>query len=116
MMWETIFNKLKEKNLNPYPPGKHEGLCTKPYCVILEGVQMPSIQSNRVGQRVIDIIVFVPISSYIALDPYMKSIRSTLKELPNLRNTGFETQAITDNDKKAYTTSIQYTIIKKLEG
>lgn len=115
-MWETIFNKLREKNLNPYPPGKHEGLCDKPYCVVKEGTQIPSIQSNRVGQRVVDIIVFVPLSSYLALEPYMKSIRSALKELPNLRKTGFETPAVTDDDKKAYTTSIEYTIIKKLEG
>lgn len=115
-MWKTIFDKLKEKGLNPYPPGKHEGLCDKPYCVVKEGTQIPSIQSNRVGQRVIDIIVFVPLSSYIALDPYLKQIRSALKELPNLRKTGFETPAVTDDDKKAYTTSIEYVIIKKLEG
>lgn len=115
-MWETIFSKLKEKKLNPYPPGKHQGLCKKPYCVIKEGTQIPSIQSNRLGQKVIDIIIFVPISSYIELDPYMKEIRMALKELTNLRKTGFETPAITDNDKKAYTTSIEYIIIKKLEG
>lgn len=115
-MWATIFNKLKEKNLNPYPPGKHEGLCVKPYCVVKEGTQIPSIQSNRLGQKVIDIIVFVPVSSYIAIDPYIKSIRSALKELTNIRKTGFETPAITDNNKKAYTTSIEYVIIKKLEG
>lgn len=115
-MWEAIFNKLKDDKLNPYPPGKHEGICTKPYCVVKEGNQIPSIQSNRLGQRVVDIIVFVPLSSYIKLDPYMKQIRSALKSLPNLRKTGFETPAITDNDKKAYTSSIEYTIQKKLEG
>lgn len=115
-MWKTIFDKLKEKGLNPYAPGQHEGLCDKPYCVVKEGTQIPSIQSNRVGQRVLDVIVFVPISSHIALEPYMKSIRSALKELPNLRKTGFETPAVTDDDKKAYTTSIEYIIQKKLEG
>lgn len=115
-MWKIIFDKLKEKGLNPYAPGKHEGLCDKPYCVVKEGTQIPSIQSNRLGQRVVDIIVFVPLSSYIVLEPYMKSIRSALKELPNLRKTGFETPAVTDDEKKAYTSSIEYVIIKKLEG
>lgn len=115
-MWEQIFNKLKENDLNPYPPGKHEGLCKKPYCIVKEGSQIPSIQSNRVGQKKIDIIVFVPLSSYPALEPYMKSIRSALKELANLRKTGHETPAIPYDDKKAYTTSIEYTVIKKLEG
>ena len=32
-MWKVIFDKLREKNLNPYFPGQHEGLCDKPYCV-----------------------------------------------------------------------------------
>lgn len=115
-MWQDIFNKLKEKNLNPYPPGKHEGLCKQPYCVVKEGNQIPSIQSNRLGQKKIDIIVFVPLSSYLALEPYMKQIRSALKELPNLRKTGNETPAVPDDIKEAYTASIEYTVIKKLEG
>lgn len=115
-MWKSIFDKLRQEGLNPYAPGQHKGECDKAYCVVKEGTQIPSIQSNRLGQKVIDIIVFVPISSYIALEPYMKSIRSALKELPNLRKTGFETPAITDDEKKAYTSSIEYTIIKKLEG
>ena len=115
-MWKTIFDKLREKGLNPYAPGQHEGLCDKPYCVVKEGTQIPSIQSNRLGQRVVDIIVFVPISSYIALESYMKQIRSALKELEFLRKTGFESPAITDDEKKAYTTSIEYVLQKKLEG
>lgn len=115
-MWKIIYDKLKQKGLSPYAPGQHSGLCLTPYCVIKEGTQMPSLQSNKLGQKVIDIIIFVPVNSYIALDPYVKSIRSALKELPYLRKTGFETPAITDDDKKAHTMSIEYTIIKKLEG
>lgn len=115
-MWEIIFDKLKEKGLNPYPPGKHTGLCTTPYCVVKEGNQIQSTQSNRLGQRVIDIIVFVPMNSYPAIEPYVKSIRGALKELLNLRKTGFETHIIPDKDKEAYTTSLEYVIMKKLEG
>lgn len=115
-MIKEIYNKLKEKTLNPYFIGQHEGLCDKPFLVIKEGNQIPSIQSNKTGQKIIDIIVFVPLNSYIALDPYMKQIRLALKELSYLRKTGLETPAITDDDKKAYTTSIEYVIQKKLEG
>ncbi|MBC8590610.1 hypothetical protein [Wansuia hejianensis] len=115
-MWQDIYTELKEKNLNPYPPGLHKGLCEEPYVVIKEGTQIPSIQSNVLGQKVIDIIVFVPLSSYIAVDPYMKKVRSALKELSYLRKTGLETPIITDDDKKAYTSSIEYVIQKKLEG
>ncbi|WP_313758562.1 hypothetical protein [Tissierella sp.] len=75
-MWQEIYTKLKENNLNPYPPGKHKGLCEEPYVVIKEGTQIPSINSNRLGQKVIDIIVFVPLDSYIAVDIYVKKIRA----------------------------------------
>ena len=37
MMWKTIFDKLKENNLNPYPPGRHKGVCEKEYCIVKEG-------------------------------------------------------------------------------
>ena len=115
-MWQDIYTKLKEKNLNPYPPGQHEGLCDEPYVVIKEGTQIPSINTNKLGQKVIDIIVFVPLNSYIAIDPYMKKVRSALKDLYYLRKTGLETPIITDDDKKAYTSSIEYVVQKKLEG
>ncbi len=115
-MWQDIYTKLKENNLNPYPPGKHKGLCEEPYVVIKEGTQIPSIQSNRLGQRVIDIIIFVPLNSYIAIDPYVKKIRAALKELPYLRKQGGETPIITDDEKEAYTMSIEYVLQKKLEG
>ena len=115
-MFKVIFDKLKEKNINPYAPGKHKGLCDKPFCVILEGSQVSSINTNQVGQQRIDIIVFVPLESYIRLKEYKASIRSAMKELKSIRKTGFETSTITDDDKQAYTMSIEYVIQKKLEG
>ena len=115
-MIQEIYNHLKNKNLNPYFPGQHRGECEEPFVIVMEGTQMPSIQSNRIGQQVMDFIVFVPVNSYIAVGPYVKKIRAALKELTYLRKTGLETPVITDDDKKAYTTSIQYVIQKKLEG
>lgn len=116
MMIQDIYIHLKNNNLNPYFPGQHRGECEEPYVVIKEGTQIPNINTNKLGQKVIDIIIFVPLNSYIAIDPYVKKIRAALKELPYLRKTGLETPVITDDDKKAYTASIEYQIIKKLEG
>lgn len=115
-MWTTIYDKLNIKNLNPYPIGTHTGICEIPYCVIKEGMQIPSINTNRLGQKVIDIIVFVPVSDYSAVETYIKQVRSALSELPFLRKSGSETPIIPDDDKKAFTMSIEYTIMKKLEG
>lgn len=115
-MMKDIYTQLKDANLNPYFIGQHEGLCRERFIVVKQGTQMASIGSNQVGQTIIDIIVFVPLNSYIELDPYMKEIRQALKELTYLRKTGLETPAITDDEKKAYTTSIEYVLQKKLEG
>lgn len=114
-MWRNIYTKLSEKGLNPYAPGQHGGLCTERYCVVLENSQVPYFRSNRTGYRLIDIIVFVPISSYIKVEPYVKEIKAALKELSFLRKTGSETPIITDDEVKAYTTSVEYQIIKKME-
>lgn len=115
-MWTVIFDKLREKGLNPYPPGKHTGLCEEPFCVVKDGSQVPNIRTSRLGHKIVDIIIFVPISSYIALEPYAKQVRDALKELKYLRKTGGETPAVPDDDKKAYTMSIEYVLQKKLEG
>ena len=115
-MIKAIYDHLKAKNLNPYFIGQHKGECTERYCVIKENLQVPYFYSNKLGYRLIDIIVFVPLNSYIAVEPYVNEIKAAMKELKFLRKTGNETPVITDDDKKAYTTSIEYQIIKKLEG
>ena len=105
----------KEDGIKPYFIGQHEGLCDKPFIVIKENDQLPTLGTTKTGQKIIDFIVFVPLNSYIELEECMKKVRSTLKEITYLRKTGIETPAIVDDDKKAYTTSIEYVIQKKLE-
>lgn len=115
-MFKEIFDHLRTKGLNPYSIGQHQGECITRYCVIKENSQVPYFNSNKLGYKTVDIILFVPLNSYIAVEPYAKEIRAAVKELTNLRKTGNETPVIADDTKKAYTTSIEYQIIKKLEG
>lgn len=115
-MIRAIYDHLKARDLNPYLPGQHRGECEERFCVIKESTQVPYFYSNKLGYRLIDIIVFVPLNSYIAVEPYVNEIKSAMKELKFLRKTGNETPVIVDDTKKAYTTSIEYQIQKKLEG
>ena len=112
-MITKIYTQLKTSNLNSYWPGQHQGLCDKRYCVVKENIQV-AFPNTRVGYRLLDIIVFVPISSYVQVAPYVREIKAALKEFP-LWYAG-ETPIIPDDEKKAYTTSIQYQILKKMEG
>lgn len=115
-MIKDIYTHLKSKGLNPHLVGQHIGIVEDRTLIIRQGPQIASIGTNRLGQQIIDIIIFVPLNSFIALDPYMKETRQALKELSYLRKTGLETPAIVDDEKKAYTASIEYVLQKKLEG
>lgn len=116
-MWQRIFNKLRDKGLNPIPLGKHIGECKERYCVIKEQTQSAYFNARGLGYRPIDIIIFVPMASYLDVAPYVAEIKAAMRELrPDLRTTGTETPVITDDDRKAYTTSIVYQVMKRLEG
>jgi hypothetical protein len=115
-VWCKIYDCLEENGLNPYPLGKHKGECKENFCIIKEGEQIPNIRSNKIGQQIVEIIVYVPYESYLNLRLYVKEIKNVLKELKFLRKTGNETSVIVDDDKKAYTMSIEYILLKKLEG
>lgn len=114
-MITNIYDKLKEEGLNPYFIGQHKGHCEKAFAVISEGTLIPNVNSRTLGTKPISIILFVPAKSYIEVDPYAKSVRAALKELSYLRKTNTETPVIVDDDKKAYTMSIEYILQKKLE-
>jgi hypothetical protein len=113
-MWQVIYDKLKEKGLNPYAPGQHTGICNTKYVVVKEQTQAPFFNNNKVGYRLVDLILFVPVASYVQVEPYAKLIKAAMKELPQLRYTGNETPVIVDDEKQAYTTSIEYQILKRL--
>lgn len=115
-MVEVIYNLLKEKQLNPYMVGFHEGECEKPLVVIKEGIQLPTINSRYVGYKTIDIILLVPLNNYGVVKEHRNKVVQALKGLDWLKKSGMETPVITDNDKKAFTMSMEYVLYKKLEG
>lgn len=111
-MIKELYNLLKAENLNPHFPGQNQGLCEEPYVTIREGSQIPTV-GNVLGNEAVDVIVFVPRRSYIAMEEYTDKIKRTL-EGTNLRKTGFETPIILDDKKEAYTTSIEYVVMRRL--
>jgi len=115
-MWKTIYEKLKADGLNPYPPGKHKGLCNQSYSVVKESNQIPTFYTNKLGTKLIDVIVFVPLASYVDIEGYKNSIINSLKTIKSIKKTGNETPVIIDDDKQAYTLSLEYKIMKRLEG
>lgn len=127
---EYLYFHLKDKNLNPYFIGQHKGLADKEYLVIKKSNIIPWSDGGRLNQQIIDIILFTPANSYIKLDKQYKRVIAAIKEFNDkspfeadgeivnhrnwLRKTGAEGPDVIDDDKKAYTRSIEY-IIQKTE-
>lgn len=112
---KRIYKFLKAKKLKVYFPGQHEGHCTEPYIVIHKRNQLPTA-NNRLGVQAVDMILYVPKTSYIEAEEYEGKVRSNMKTIDFLRKTGFETPWVLDDDKKALTKSMEYVIQKELEG
>lgn len=111
-MIKDIYTKLKDDSLNPYFTGQQEGICKIPYTVVKKSNQIPSLKSNKLGTQVIEVMVFVPIKSFIRLEQYVKSIKDSLEELDYLRKTGYESEVYIDEEKLAYMVSIEYVLQK----
>lgn len=111
-----IYDKLNAKGLNAYFPGQYKGLCKDKFCIVRDRSQIPDVSSRMIGRQGIDIILFIPEGSYISIKPYADDIKEALKEIGYLRKTGFETEVVIDDEKEAYTKSIEYVLQKKLEG
>lgn len=110
---KKIYNSFKT-NIETYFPGQHKGICERPYIVLRESTQIPQVGTHLVGQRLVDIIIYAPKSSYISAEEFRDIVREKINEIEVLRNTGTETSWILDNDKEALTTSILCTIMKRL--
>nr|PZN07753.1 MAG: hypothetical protein DIU64_11785 [Caldicoprobacter oshimai] len=113
-MWSRIMDKLEEKGLNPYAPGMYEGVCQERFCIVRMSSQMPMAGTNKVGTKLFDIIVYVPKTRYPDIEPYMQEIKEAMKELNFIRPTGNETPPVPDDEKEAFTASIEYQVLKKL--
>lgn len=111
-----IYTKLKANGVDVYFPGQHKGICASPYTVIRKDAQLTFAGSNKLGQRIVDIMIYCPVRSYKAAEDYVNEIRKLMEGFEFLRKTGFETPWMVEDDIEAYSTSLQYTIIKELEG
>lgn len=111
-----IYEHLKEVGLNPHFPGQHMGICKKPYVVILESNTIPSISSRHTGQTIVDLIIYAPYSQgYVKFNNLVSEVRTKMTSLKFLRKTSYEGQVMTEDEKKAYTKSLEYVIQKKME-
>ncbi|WP_052045129.1 hypothetical protein [Caloranaerobacter azorensis] len=114
--WQEIMLNLKNDGFEVYPPGIKRGNCESPYVVVKDDIQSPIAGTNKIGYKIIDLIIFYPLNRYSEIENYKRQIKSSMDKLKFIRKTGNETPVIIDDDRKAYTTSIEYIVYKKIGG
>lgn len=109
-----VYEHLRDERIQVYFIGQHEGRVEKPHVTLRDGGQVPNVSTNRLGQQIVDVIILVPVGSYVQLESFKEQVKAVMAKLDWSRKTGTETPPIVDDTKKAYTASIEYIIQKTL--
>lgn len=87
-MIETIKDEIK-KLMPVYDPGTHIGEIKTAYAVVVDmGVKEQEGTKGLLGQRIIEIVVIVPLKNQGELERHIKGIKKSLKPIKNLKFTG----------------------------
>lgn len=111
--WEDIFDQLKKSGFDVYSPGIKTGDCTSPYVVVAIGssTEHTSFSTNI---DLYSVMCYVPKQAYSKLEPLVRSVEESLKELvPMILPYGQKTPSYYDDTVKAHMVSIMYKNYKK---
>lgn len=110
-----LFKYLKEiPGVDVFFTGQHNGLVDKPSLVIIPGVQIPQMGTNKAIAQGIDIRVMVNIDSYIEIERVKRLVIEHMRKHRDFNKTGYESPVLINDEKKAYYGDIEYSILKEL--
>lgn len=108
-IWQEIFKKLKEFNIDVYPPATKHGECTTKYVVVKQdGKAQADIYSSE--HSYYQFILYVPQNQYDQLSSYEAEVKKVLDTnlYPLLKPTGSSMPDYYDDTLKAHTRSFLY--------
>lgn len=107
-VYEKVFDKLKQNDIDVYPPNTHKGEVKSEYVVLSDGGRTRA--SNFTSQTVLlDALIYVPGSRFTDLDPFADKVKEYADELyPLIIPTGYETPAFYDEAIKGWMKSVEY--------
>lgn len=107
-VYEKVFDKIKESNIDVYPPNIHKGEVKDNYVVLLDGgrTQAQTYTSQTV---LLDVLCYVPGNRFTDLDVFADSVKKSVNDLfPLVIPTGNETAAFYDDTIRGWMKSIEY--------
>lgn len=113
---EDIYLFLKRAAVNVYLPATHVGECLKPYVVVKPALSMRMDRISTFYDSY-HLLIYVPRNEISKLERYAESIREIMKPLKQkiaLRETFYKIAPYYDDSNKAYQTSLEYRIYRKI--
>ena len=107
-VYEKVFDKIKENNIDVYPPNIHKGKVNSNYIVLLDGgrIQASKFTSQTV---LLDVLVYVPAHRFTDLDLFASQVKSIIDGLyPLVIPTGNETAAFYEESIEGWMKSVEY--------
>ena len=108
-VWEQIFKKLSNSDIDIYPPATKKGECTSNYVVVKKdgSAQIGTYSSEYVYYQ---FMLYVPQNKYNELDEYEKKVKEVIdNELyPMLMPTGSDMPDYYDESVKGHMRSFTY--------
>ncbi|MEG2246308.1 MAG: hypothetical protein RSC84_02565 [Peptostreptococcaceae bacterium] len=106
-MFEKIYRKLKEKNIEVYSIGQHRGKCESPFVVIKEYEPIEVVGSNYYNNKV-NLICYYPLGSYSKVKYFKNDIAEAIEELKEFSRELLGNPIMVDDSKESYTFTLQY--------
>lgn len=106
--WQDIFNHLKDKGFDVFPPSYKYGECKEKYIVVKDSgtASVNEISSTR---TLFDVMCYVPKDRFSTLDGFVTEVKTSMDELyPMIRPVHFETPSYYDEAVKAFMVSVQF--------
>lgn len=106
VIYEFIFDLLKENGFNVFAPNTHKGECVEDYLVLKE--TMASKFANYSTQVVLyDVLCYA--KNYTDSLKLKEKVRATMLKIQHtVKPTDNETEPFFDDDVKGYMTSVEY--------
>lgn len=111
--WQDIFEHLKSKGYEVYPPGIKLGDCTSKY-ILVKTNGSAALNGISTDDYYYSVMCYVPKKRYSELDSFIFDVRMDMKELePMIMPVGTTSSSFYDDSYKAHMVSIEYKNHKK---
>jgi len=112
--WMDLYDHLKAKGFEVYPPASKRGQCLQPYVVAMQESTM-ELYGFSSEQDYYSVMCYVPINQYMNIQKFVNSVKLAMKSAyPMFTPSGNVTQPYLDTAIHGWMVSIEYVNYRKV--